>query len=51
MNLYQYAQNPLSYIDPLGLSCKGTANPKVKAAVERGKKAHKYYEHTLGGGV
>ncbi|HGM5488823.1 TPA: hypothetical protein ACKP1B_000404 [Serratia fonticola] len=24
LNLYQYAQNPLSWIDPLGLSCGST---------------------------
>jgi len=28
LNLYQYAPNPLSWIDPLGLSCGHTAKAK-----------------------
>lgn len=51
INPYSYVINPLDWTDFLGLRSKrGTANPKVKAAVERGKQAHINYQNTLGSG-
>ncbi|MFJ5468306.1 RHS repeat domain-containing protein, partial [Pectobacterium sp. CHL-2024] len=54
-----YVHNPLEWVDPLGLTPKeetkkrpkkGSANPKVREAIEKGKRAHRNYENTLGGG-
>ena len=48
-NLYWFAPNVQIWVDFLGLA-KGAANPVVKAAIEVGKRAHKNYSLTLGGG-
>lgn len=41
INLYQYAPNPLSWIDPLGLKCSHTAsNPKGAHAAIKDKWGH-----------
>ena len=48
-NLYWFAPNVQIWVDFLGLA-KGAANPVVKATIEVGKRAHKNYYFTLGGG-
>ena len=48
-NFYQFVPNVQIWVDFLGLA-KGVANPVVKAAIEVGKRAHKNYSLTLGGG-
>ena len=48
-NFYQFVPNVQIWVDFLGLA-KGAANPVVKATIEVGKRAHKNYSLTLGGG-
>ena len=48
-NLYWFVPNVQIWVDFLGLA-KGAANPVVKATIEVGKRVHKNYYFTLGGG-
>ena len=47
-NLYQYAPNPLTWIDPWGWARSRTSGNNRAAA--QGRQAHENYKNTLGGG-
>jgi RHS repeat-associated protein len=48
INLYQYAPNPLSWIDPWGWAKKSGESCGETSHTARGRHAHKNYANTLG---